>query len=133
MPGRSPGSVLENIASLSDLVTADVCFSDPFNRVQGQQAFLTIFADMYERLDNVTFQVHEITGGETAGYLHWTFSAGSKLTGSFTIDGVSRVLINSQGLVTEHHDYWDASELMQRLPVLGRVIRSIRQKMALPD
>jgi len=45
--------------------------------------------------------------------------------------GLSRVVFNDRGLVSEHVDYWDASEqFYMKLPVIGSILRFIRNKAA---
>jgi hypothetical protein len=41
------------------------------------------------------------------------------------------VVFNDRGLVSEHVDYWDASEqFYMKLPVIGSILRFIRNKAA---
>lgn len=123
----------DTVNHLEALLSEQAVFSDPFNRVTGRAVFLRIFEDMYSRLDDVGFAVHQLAETEEGGFIYWTFSGYSKLTGQLSIDGVSRVVLDSEGRVLLHADYWDASLLLERLPLLGRVIRRIRQKLALPE
>ena len=123
----------DTVNDLAFLLSADAEFSDPFNRVTGQRAFLDIFVDMYSRLDDVGFEVHQLAETGQGGFIYWTFTGQSRLTGKLSVDGVSRIELDSEGRVCLHVDFWDASLLFQRLPILGRIIRRIRQKLALPS
>jgi len=119
-----------NLQSL-ETVTADTLeFRDPFNHTHSQQAFLAIMADMFEKLPTVRFTIHQSMQDDLSAFIRWTFTANSKMTGEFSVEGTSRLEADSQGLITLHHDYWDASELMQRLPVLGCVIGKLRRKLS---
>ncbi len=123
----------DTVNGLAFLLSEDARFSDPFNRVTGQRDFLNIFKDMYSRLDDVGFEVHQLAETEQGGFIYWTFTGHSRLTGLLKVEGVSKIELNTEGLVCVHADFWDASLLFQRLPVLGRIIRRIRQKLALPQ
>lgn len=130
-------AALENLSPdrLNDLeqyLADDLQFSDPFNCLHSKKSFIVLMEDMYARLDNVEFDVHSILEHERQGYLHWTYSASSSVTGRFSIQGVSRVEVNEAGQITLHEDYWDGSQLMQTLPLLGRVVAWVRRKLACP-
>ncbi|MBN0987512.1 nuclear transport factor 2 family protein [Amphritea pacifica] len=118
------------IADLGELVADEIQFTDPFNRVQGKTAFLGIMEEMFRQLQDVRFDLLEWQLQGHTGYIYWRFSAASPLTGSFSAEGVSRICLNEQGLVTRHQDFWDASILMQEFPLLGRVIGYIRKRAA---
>lgn len=118
---------------LEELVANDVVFADPFHRVHGREAFLSVMGDMFLRLDNVGFKIHQLTPNPEAlrgGFLYWTFTAESKLTGRFSFEGVSRVEINQQGLISLHEDYWDSAELYRRIPGFKLLFNWLRKRAA---
>lgn len=120
-----------NIHLLTQWVDEEVLFQDPFNRLRSRQAVFLLMEDMYQRLDSACFTVHQIceNAAETGGFIRWTFHASSRLTGELAIEGVSEVTINELGLVATHVDFWDASEFMERFPVLGWMIRKVRARL----
>lgn len=120
----------ENVSALSQLVADDMHFSDPFNSLYGKADFLGVMAEMFEQLDDVSFELMDSQIEANSGYLYWRFSASSSLTGQFSAEGCSRICFNEQWLVSSHQDFWDASLLMQQFPLLGRVIRMIRKRAA---
>lgn len=119
-----------NLSAFRHCLADRVEFRDPFNHTFSQDDFIRILEDMYIKLDHVSFNVHGQVQEGNEGVLFWTFSASSKITGSFEIEGNSRVSCDKDGKVMLHHDYWDASELMQQLPLLGMVIGKVRKKMS---
>lgn len=123
----------DTVNSLETLLGEQAVFSDPFNQVTGRAVFLRIFEDMYSRLEGVSFEVHQLAETEQGGFIYWTFRGHSRLTGALQIEGVSRIGLDAAGKVQAHDDYWDASLLLERFPLLGRIIRRIRQKLALPE
>lgn len=125
----------ENLPELRQHLADSVEFRDPFNHRFTQNEFIHILEDMYQKLDQVSFQVHSCLlagndGSDKEGVLYWTFTASSGLTGKVEFEGASRVVQDGQGKVMLHHDYWDASELMQQIPLIGAVIKKLRRKMS---
>ena len=119
-----------------DLTTTDIEFRDPFNHTRGQAAMRMVFIDMFEKLDDVSFEVHGHAGdlSERLLYIHWTFRAQNKWTGQMSFQGMSRVKMSDEGLIASHLDYWDAGEeLYGRIPVLGTLIRRIRARLRVPE
>lgn len=45
----------------------------------------------------------------------------------WTIEGMSTISLDAEGKVVEHVDYWDATPLLQAVPVLGRVVTLTRR------
>ncbi|BBB26783.1 nuclear transport factor 2 family protein [Amphritea japonica] len=123
----------DSLETLANLVAEDVCFSDPFNTVQGKASFIGVMAEMFEQLDDVRFDLFDSQIQGNVGYLYWRFSAVSSLTGRFSTEGCSRICFNTALLVVKHQDFWDASLLMQQFPLLGRLIRIIRNRAAYKD
>ncbi len=119
------------LTSLSEHVTQDVAFSDPFNRVQGIDKMQQIFADMYATIGHVQFDIlHQAQNGDT-GFLHWQLSA--QLRGKpWVFEGVTHVQFNAVGKVVSHADHWDAArEFYEHFPVIGWALGAIRRKLAL--
>ncbi|WP_417227251.1 nuclear transport factor 2 family protein [Amphritea sp.] len=119
-----------NVVALDPLVSETIYFTDPFNRLKGKANFIGLMSEMFAQLNDVSFEVFEAQVQGQTGYLYWRFSASSSLTGAFSTEGTSRVCFNNQGLVISHQDFWDASSLIEQFPLLGRLIRYIRQRGA---
>ncbi|MGH1460951.1 MAG: nuclear transport factor 2 family protein [Neptuniibacter sp.] len=120
----------DNLPLLFESLATDVEFRDPFNHSYSRQAFLSILEDMFTRLNDVSFTIHGMQENDREGSLYWTFSASSPSMGVIKFEGMSRVVADEHCRIILHHDFWDASELMQKIPVLGTVIRQIRKKLS---
>lgn len=118
----------ESLALLGEVAAPEIHFTDPFNDVHGIDKFRTILADMFAKVPDVSFTVQAMYIHRETAMMHWTFTA--TLFGKpWIIDGVSRVTFDTQGLVTEHIDYWDASTYFyMRLPVIGGLLRLIKRQ-----
>lgn len=122
----SPGSV----DGLEALYTHDARFKDPFNEVQGLSAILGIYRHMYEALDAPRFVV---TGRTVQGQqcfltweLHFRFRRWHRGQTQCIVGG-SHLLLDGEGHISVHRDYWDAAEeLYEKIPLLGSFMRWLR-------
>lgn len=122
---------LDNLQQIDSIFTANAHFKDPFNDVFGIDKIHTVFKNMFSDLDKPTFLVDEVVLNKNIAYLKWQFNAQLK-DKPILIVGLSRVIFNDQGLVSEHVDYWDASEqFYMKLPILGAVLRFIQHKVSI--
>ena len=49
---------------------------------------------------------------------------------NWSFDGTSIIILDNNGLVSEHIDHWDAaSSFFERIPILGWMIKLIRKKI----
>ena len=121
------------LQSLEDCFAEDARFVDPFNDVKGRRAVRTVFEHMFASCENPRFAVDECLLDDRLAYLRWQFSFGTPAS-RHHVEGVSRVQFSSDGRVVEHRDYWDpASQLYEELPVLGKLFRALRHRLAAPQ
>lgn len=110
----------------------DARFKDPFNEVRGIAAIQHIFAHMFVALDQPRFVV---TGRVVQGhqcFLTWDFLFAFRdfhKGVTQTVRGASHLVLDEQGRVTLHRDYWDAAEeLYEKLPVVGALMRWLKKR-----
>lgn len=122
----------ERLPELSELCAPDVRFKDPFNEVRGVAALTLVFAKMFEDVEAPRFRVDDIAIGAERAYLRWRFTFRRKGGGrEAVIDGMTEVGFDAQGRVAEHIDHWDAaSQLYERVPLLGSLIRLVKRRIA---
>lgn len=121
-----------DVAELGRFYLSSARFKDPFNEVQGVSAIAAIFTHMFESLEQPRFVV---TGRVVQGaqcFLTWDFVFGFR---NFhkgvtqTVRGASHLVLDDQGRVTLHRDYWDAAEeLYEKLPVVGALMRWLKAR-----
>ena len=118
---------------LEDCFAEHARFVDPFNDLRGKSSIRRVFEHMFASCEDPRFGVEESLVDDTVVYLRWHFSFG-KAASRRRVEGVSRVQFTSDGLVSEHCDYWDpASQLYEELPVLGKLFRALRHRLAAPQ
>ncbi len=129
-----------NLQRLDDFYAPTAAFRDPFNDISGREAIASLFAHMFETLQAPHFVVHDrmVQGGQL--FLTWSFFfhiKGFKGGQVQTIEGSShlRWSLTPEGvwMIDAHRDYWDAAqELYEKFPILGSVLRWLRQRLASP-
>ena len=127
----------DRLDRLSDVMTDDVHFVDPFNDVTGLDKVRLIFKHMFRHLESPKFTVTHaasVPGSGPAGLLRWELSAIPK-TGAkrgngrepLRITGMSEVHLAADGRIHEHIDHWDAGrQFYERIPLLGWLLRRVR-------
>ncbi|UXY15832.1 nuclear transport factor 2 family protein [Chitiniphilus purpureus] len=120
----------ETLAELPLFYAADARFKDPFNDVRGHAAITAVFAHMFATTQAPRFLVRERLADTHQAFVTWDFEFGLKGR-RHTVHGTTRFVFDTEGLVVEHRDYWDAAEeLWQQLPVLGPITRWLRRRFA---
>lgn len=107
-------------------------FKDPFNQVQGVAEIKRIFTHMFATVGQPKFVVDTAFSAGDQAFLAWQFSfrRSGKTNQAIVVRGASHVVFNQQGKVCSHRDYWDAAEeLYEKLPVLGAVMRLLRNRL----
>jgi hypothetical protein len=118
----------ESLAQLDSLVAPDIRFRDPFNDVTGPSAMRKVFDDMFARFDDPRFVVTDRADSADRCYARWRFTA-SRGGRDWTIEGVSEIVADGAGHVVSHVDHWDAaSQVYERIPVFGALVRAIRKR-----
>jgi ketosteroid isomerase-like protein len=118
-------------ARLGEVYASDARFKDPFNEVQGLAAVQGIFAHMFVALNEPHFVVRDIVVQGDACFLTWDFIFRFKRFSAElqTVRGASHLLLDAQGRITLHRDYWDAAEeLYEKLPVVGGLMRWLKRR-----
>jgi hypothetical protein len=126
-------------ASLDDLVAMvsdDIVFTDPFNRIKGRSGFRHVFIHMYDTCHDPRFEISDLAHGKDASYIRWRMTARLKSWPRMALDftGMTEVHANDEGQITAHYDHWDsASQLLAKIPYIGAVIRPILRQFVLPN
>lgn len=139
----------EKLDQLALLYSAQARFKDPFQSVQGLDAIRAVFEHMFRVQPSSRFVVLSIVqsqaapfadppvanlGGEQAlqaqcclRWQYWLELAGKPAC----IEGCSWLILDEEGKIAEHRDYWDAAEeLYEKIPLLRWLMRWLRRKIA---
>jgi len=120
------------VETLATLYAPDARFKDPFNDVQGLAEIQRIFRHMYANLENPRFLISERIVQDTQCFLTWEFHFAFrrfKQGQAQCILGGSHLVLNPEGRITLHRDYWDAAEeLYEKLPLIGSLMRWMKAR-----
>lgn len=123
----------QTLRSLDRVYTPSARFLDPFNDVQGVAAIHAVYRHMFESLQDPRFVVTNRVVDRGQCFLVWDFSFRfrARPTALQTIHGASHLVLDTDGRISLHRDYWDAAgELYEKLPVLGGLMRWLRKRAA---
>lgn len=120
----------QTLGSIGSVYAPDAHFADPFNDAHGLPAITHVYAHMFENLDQPRFHILRQAGQGVDAFLVWRCD-GALRGRSFAIEGASALVLDAQGLIVDHQDYWDpASQVYERVPLLGAVLRKLRRKLS---
>lgn len=111
-----------------------VYFKDPFNEIKGRGKLLSLFEHMFATLHEPMFRIHHKAGAGNTGYLEWRFYFRLKPNRPVKqINGMSKIVIDDDGQVIVHLDYWDSGEYVyHQVPILGVLTRWVAKKLKAP-
>jgi ketosteroid isomerase-like protein len=122
----------QSIVRVAELYAPDAAFKDPFNDVRGLPAIERIYSHMFEALNAPRFIVTSQLVDGPACFLIWEFKFHFKnfdKTTEQTVHGGTHLLLDEQGKITAHRDYWDpAEEVYEKLPVVRGVMRWLKKR-----
>ena len=122
---------LANVDQLGRFFHAEARFKDPFNEVQGLPRIQHLFRHMFAQVNSPRFVIHQVVAEGRQCFLTWDFcfERRSGTNDTLTVRGATHWQFDSDGLITNHRDYWDAAEeLYEKLPLLGRLMRWLRRQ-----
>lgn len=121
-----------NLHLLNDVYHQNVVFEDAAHRLQGWEELQRYFEALYHNVQRCQFDIQDIQQQGSAGFITWVMALEHpKLQRGSTIyvNGVSHLKF-SDGKVIYHRDYFDLGEMLyENLPLLGSVIRTIKQRL----
>ncbi|PHY07860.1 MAG: isomerase [Alcaligenaceae bacterium] len=123
-------------ASLQDIATVyaqTATFRDPFNDLRGVASVRQVYQHMFETLVEPRFVIKSKLIESASAFMTWRFLFTIRGK-AYVIEGGTHFVLDEQGLIAIHRDYWDAAqELYEKIPVLGAVLRGLRRKLSIPN
>ena len=123
----------ESVSRFPEFYAENAWFKDPFNEVRGVPAIQQVFTHMFAALEQPRFVVtRRIVDGNHC-FLVWDFHfrfRSTQPTVEQTVRGGSHLVLDTDGRILSHRDYWDAAEeLYEKLPVLGALMRWLKRRV----
>ena len=121
---------LQSLDRIDVLFSDTATFKDPFNAVQGRQAIRRVFEHMFRTTVSPRFQVRDWMCSGQSACVRWRFTCTLKGRG-IDVSGMTHLSFDHDGRVNAHVDYWDAAGgLYERLPLIGMLMRWLRERLA---
>ena len=116
------------------LARPDLSFRDPFNSLRGADRVVALLDHMFAHASEVRFDIRRSAWSADTAFYRWGFGCRLQRPAvDARIEGVSEVQFDEAGLVAAHIDHWDAaSQVYERIPGLGAVLRLVRRRLAYP-
>lgn len=105
-------------------------FRDGYREVQGRDDIEAYFLKSTETVYECTFDIQDVSIHNGNYYFRWIMHLTTKRWKDepITAVGMSHVRYDRNGMVTFHQDYWDTSVIYEKVPIMGSVIRWIKQQ-----
>ena len=120
----------DNLHLLGQVYSDDIEFSDPLHLVAGLPALTDYFANLYQNVASIDFNIHQVIHQQGAASLKWTMVFNhSKLNSGadITVKGVSILAINSK--IYQHQDFFDLGTMLyEHIPLVGSLVKLVKTK-----
>ena len=120
-----------SLQGIASVYAPNATFRDPFNDLRGVTSVRQVYQHMFETLVEPRFVITSKLIESANAFMTWRFLF--TLRGkAYVIEGGTHFVLDEQGLIATHRDYWDAAqELYEKIPVLGAVLRGLRRKISI--
>lgn len=125
----SEGATAETIRAV---YAKDLYFNDTFKIITDREKLIEYLGETADKAETKV-EILEVIKSKDDYYVRWkmhmAFSAVGKDIKSDSV-GISQLRFNPQGQITFQHDFWNSSEaFFEHLPVIGRFIIKIKQRL----
>ncbi len=123
----------DSLAGLTDVYAPSVTFIDPVTSHQGLQALNSYFLRLLSNTTACQFSIGRMHFGDSDGWVTWTMNYRHPRLNRgdwIAVEGVSVVAMQSNRIVFQR-DYYDMGEMIyERVPLLGRLVRLLRERLS---
>lgn len=122
----------DSVEQLREFASPDVRYRDPFVDARGIDAVIAYMHRWFAGFEDLRFETKSYARNGLDGFSHWrmTFRIRRNPKKFWEIEGISKIVLDSDGRIKEQTDFWDPSPLYESFPVLGRAITIIRKLAA---
>ncbi|MBA6225923.1 nuclear transport factor 2 family protein [Colwellia sp. MB02u-18] len=123
----------DNLQLLADVYHQDIVFIDPMHQLTGFKQLEKYFKQLYQKLSYCEFTIEHVIAHDSEAAIYWQMSYQHPRLNSgdiVTVQGSSH-LKGVGDKVVYHRDYLDLGAMLyEQLPLLGRIIRSLKNRAA---
>ena len=127
------GLALDSLTGLAEVYDEAVTFIDPVTSHRGLASLSVYFGRLLAATTAGEFTINQMRFGDTDGWVTWTMNFRHPRLNRgewIAVEGVSVMELRSNRIVFQR-DYYDMGEMVyERLPLLGRLVRKLRERLA---
>ena len=129
--GKSPSGEGVDVSIVRRHYHPEVHFRDPIQEVQGRDALIELLLRFAQRCKELRCTVHRVAQEGNVIFVEWTTDALIREPIPPLVDhGCSRLLVDDDGLVIDHRDYFDLwGDMIDAFPRVSRAYRSLVRHM----
>lgn len=118
-------------AGLRAVYAEHAFLADPFKSLDGLDQIEDYLLRSTETFLSCQFDITDFAGREGEYYARWLMRLTLKRAPDDPIEviGMTHLRFDASGKVIFHQDYWDAGVVYERLPLLGRMVRTVRARL----
>ncbi|NTS76472.1 nuclear transport factor 2 family protein [Catenovulum sp. SM1970] len=121
----------DNLARLTDIYHDEIEFEDPLHKVVGLTDLNQYFANLYENVTDIHFDIHHYIAQDNQAAIYWTMVySHPKLNSGQDIQVEGHSLLTIVGdRVIRHRDYVDMGAMLyEHIPLLGWGVKAIKNR-----
>ncbi len=129
--GKSDSGEGVDVSIVREHYHPDVVFRDAIQRVQGRDAVIEMLLRFPQRCKELRCIVHRVAQEGNVIFVEWTTEMKIRdRIPELADDGVSRLVLDEDGMVIDHRDYFDLwGDMIDSFPRVSRVYRSLVRHM----
>lgn len=120
----------DNLIRLKEVYSDDIQFIDPIHEVNGIDALINYFENLYQNMEQCQFQIKQVIEQQGEACLVWSMHYSHKKIKNgqkICVDGCSHISFSNK--IDRHRDYLDLGQMLyEQLPLLGPVIKTIKKR-----
>ncbi|WNO08460.1 nuclear transport factor 2 family protein [Teredinibacter sp. KSP-S5-2] len=120
-----------DLSQLEDLYERHIIFKDPIHKIEGLVPLQDYMHNLCTNLTECRFEYLDILEGQDCAYIKWIMHFRHPKLGNRLISLRGMSHIQFQEKIVFHEDVYDMGAMIyEQLPLLGRIIRWLRQRLA---
>lgn len=123
----------ENLALLKDIYSDSIVFKDAVQEVKGIDALTKYFEHLYENMNYCQFNILQLIEQSGQACIIWQMEYTHKKIKNgqpISVEGISYLQFSEK--IDSHQDYLDLGQMLyEHLPIIGPVIKTIKNRAAL--
>ncbi|SBS39125.1 SnoaL-like domain protein [Marinomonas spartinae] len=122
------------LADIGELYANDVIFKDPVQEVRGIEKLHAYMSDLCLSVQSGRFEYLDQQVSENKAYIKWNMHFKHPKLGNqtLTVRGMSQIEFHDR--IYYHEDVYDlGSMLYEHIPLLGRAVKGLKKRLAMPS